>query len=642
MAATLVSSFSTSLNMSLRNILSVPALLLTVHTCAQDWTGALDSDWNNPGNWDQWPLTGENVTIDPDNYIGAAASPIIMSGAVFTPDRVFVENGGTLTISANLSVADRMIISGPSVVIKTAGNFTTDRLIIGDGGRFEQQGATGTMEVITVLAIADGDVNAASTFLMSTGNLVILGELGFECELGDHDPEFRMTGGLAAVNGDVVWFGASPGSGTPRLLIEGGSIDLNGNVTNTTNSTVDLFIHIANDANVEAYNSTFMLPHASDSLVMIGGALRLLGSTAIDNDGVVQASGGDVYAAGTNELNGSGLYRFGNVTIDTAGQLNHVSPATIEVQGEWVDLGTFQPQQNTVAFTGDAFQLITGSGFHNLCLASTGLGAHLTGPVEVSGLLDLQDGALYTQANDLLILLPGASAVANSIGSFVNGPMKKIGNTDFVFPVGDYGTLRPIGVYDINDQDTEITAEAAAEMPPFSTSLGIGLEAIALTGYWSLERAVTNDPVRVSLHWGATGILPTGDCDSLVVADLNGTEWRANASSTSGACDSGTGHVLSDGAFADVDRFAFGVAGGPVGIEDEQLGPQIVIFPNPAGANVLFKGISPNAKIEVIDTAGKLVFSEFAKHGIDVSAWPEGIYAVRSSYMHAVRLFVQR
>ncbi len=627
--------------MLLRNTLTMLVVLLTIRSFAQDWTGAVDSDWNNAGNWDQWPLAGENVTIDPANYTGAAASPTITGSSVFVPDRVFVENGGVLTLGANLSVADRMVVAGPSVVIKTAGNFTTDRLIIGDGGRFEQQGATGTLQVATVLAIADGDVNAASSFIMSAGNLVILGELAFECELGDHDPEFRMTGGLAAVNGDVVWIGASPGSGTARLLIEGGSIDLNGNVMNSTNSTVDMFIHIANDANVEAYNTQFMLPHAADSLIMTGGALRLLGSTAIDNDGVVHTVGGDVYASGTNELNGSGLYRLGNVTIEAAGELDHVSPAVIEVQGEWLDLGTFQPQQNTVAFTGDAFQLITGSGFHNLRLASTGLGAHLAGPLEVSGLLELEDGALYTQANDLLILLPGASAVANSIGSFVNGPMKKIGNTDFVFPVGAYGSLRKIGVYGINDQDTELTALVSADMPPSATVLGSGLQEIALTGYWSLLREVTSDPVRVSLHWQDAGVLPTEDCDSLVVAHWNGSLWNANAGSTSGNCTSGTGHVITDAPFAEVDLFAFGVSLDPVGMEDLRIATVIELFPNPAQEHVSFNGSLANTTMEVCDMTGQLVFRGRGIHGIDVSAWPNGVYVVRSTTKHPTRLIVQ-
>lgn len=84
---------------------------------AQDWTGNIDSDWNNAGNWSQWPLDGEDVTIDPDNFTGAMLPPVVSSNAAFTPNRIGVENGAHLTISANLSVTDRMVVDGPSLVM---------------------------------------------------------------------------------------------------------------------------------------------------------------------------------------------------------------------------------------------------------------------------------------------------------------------------------------------------------------------------------------------------------------------------------------------------------------------------------------------------------------------------------------------
>ena len=52
-----------------------PLLLRLVFTSvvlwAQDWTGAINNNWNDPGNWDQWPLDEENITIHPLNYSGA-------------------------------------------------------------------------------------------------------------------------------------------------------------------------------------------------------------------------------------------------------------------------------------------------------------------------------------------------------------------------------------------------------------------------------------------------------------------------------------------------------------------------------------------------------------------------------------------
>ena len=80
------------------------ACLLSTATQAQNWTGAVSSDWNNAANWSDWPLGGENITVDPASYSGAAASPVIGTASVFAPDRLYVMNGAELTIAANLVV----------------------------------------------------------------------------------------------------------------------------------------------------------------------------------------------------------------------------------------------------------------------------------------------------------------------------------------------------------------------------------------------------------------------------------------------------------------------------------------------------------------------------------------------------------
>ena len=158
------------------------------------------------------------------------------------------------------------------------------------------------MMVWEVLALADGGANGGSSFVMTAGNLVVAGNLEFECELGDHDPEFLQTGGLAAVNGDVSWSGIAPGSGTPRMVIAGAQLDLNGEVGNTVGSTVDMYLEISNGANVEANGSQFTLLHSTDSITITGGALRLLVGAGIINNGVFHDTGGDVYAGGNSSI----------------------------------------------------------------------------------------------------------------------------------------------------------------------------------------------------------------------------------------------------------------------------------------------------------------------------------------------------
>jgi len=45
-----------------RNILSASFWCWSILTFAQNWTGAVDNNWNNPANWTDWPLDGEDIT----------------------------------------------------------------------------------------------------------------------------------------------------------------------------------------------------------------------------------------------------------------------------------------------------------------------------------------------------------------------------------------------------------------------------------------------------------------------------------------------------------------------------------------------------------------------------------------------------
>ncbi len=74
---------------------------------------------------------------------------------------------------------------------------------------------------------------------------------------------------------------------------------------------------------------------------------------------------------------------------------------------------------------------------------------HLTLPDSLA----LTNGILTTKADSLLTMVDDAKYSGGSINSFINGPMKKIGNDDFIFPVGTStgagGIYAPIGIFRI-------------------------------------------------------------------------------------------------------------------------------------------------------------------------------------------------
>jgi hypothetical protein len=80
-------------------------VMVTAPVCpaagALTWTGAVNSDWNNPCNWDAFcvPTTANHVVI-PD----VTNDPIIGSMVAAVANSVHVQTGGSLTIQANGSV----------------------------------------------------------------------------------------------------------------------------------------------------------------------------------------------------------------------------------------------------------------------------------------------------------------------------------------------------------------------------------------------------------------------------------------------------------------------------------------------------------------------------------------------------------
>lgn len=69
-------------------------------------------------------------------------------------------------------------------------------------------------------------------------------------------------------------------------------------------------------------------------------------------------------------------------------------------------------------------------------LNSSFAGITLFNPRKINGVLLCSSGRLFTTAVNLLTLGPSASAVGWTPASFIHGPIKKIGQTGFPFPVG--------------------------------------------------------------------------------------------------------------------------------------------------------------------------------------------------------------
>lgn len=602
-------------------------LLMVLSTAsAQNWTGALNADWNNPGNWTDWPLDGEDITVDPAAYSGAQASPSITAASVFAPDRMYVMNGAALVIAANLVVDNRLIVSDEAEVTMTGGTLTSDRLIMELGGHFTLAG--GTVNTLSVLALGD-DGATASSFVQNGGTVNASGEFGFDMEVGPGNPFYELNSGVLTVNGDALWFGATPGSGQGILRVNAGTAQINGSVMNTVGSTVDVLVEV-DGGSLTVNGPGIDLAHATDSIVLSGGAFHVDGDCVLQNDGIWHAIAGDTYFDQQAELRGVGSYLFHDLTISSGASLRHSDPAEILVGGNWIAMGPFDPDANTVAFVGAAGQTVAGTAFHGLRVANTGAGLFLSGPSSLAGPLLLESGLVHTQTNDLLTALDGSTATGGSATSYVNGPMRKVGENQFVFPVGRNGQWRRLGISSINDQDTEYTVEYFDTPYVNTTSLGPGVDAVSMIEHWTLTRGVTTDDAQVELFWEDASASGISDCATLSICYWDGSAWQGMVSTTSGACTgNNAGSVKSDASAPVYQAVTFGVNDGSIGMLELSSAGSLTVFPNPASDRFTVQGVPPNTFVEVLDPLGQRILAT-RDRSIDISAWAPGLYFVKA------------
>jgi hypothetical protein len=613
-----------------RNLTLCTLLLIATSASAQDWTGAIDTDWNNPGNWSAWPLDGENLTIDSANYTGAMADPTISFTSVFLPDRVFVQDA-FLTIEANLFVADRFVVEGEGRVYQSNGLLYTDRLIVDLGGLYGIE--DGSVSVTTVLAVANGSVDRPSTFSQVGGTLNVFGELAFASDAGEHSPRYRISSGTLTVDGDALWTGTPPGSGSGRLLVEGGTVELRGHVTSTAGSTMDLHIGLSG-GDLTTLGALVDLANATDSIRITGGALHLDGNVEVRNDGVLWADPGEVTIDQQTELRGSGTYRFHIITISAGATLLHSEPAEIQVAAAWFNQGTFLPEMNTVAFTGQGPAVVSGGNFHGMRVANTSTSVQVFGTCTVSDALTLEQGLVHTQANDLLVLLDGATSTPGSDLSHVNGPMKKIGDEAFVFPVGKDGTWRRIGIQDLTDAGTEFTAEYFPEAYANTSALSPGLISVSSLEHWTLNRSGSSDDARVQLFWEDATASGIDDCNTLVVARWNGSAWVGAPSGTTSSCSGNdAGAVESDDALPDFAAFTFGLADGTNGVAEPMIVPELRPYPQPADEHAYLPLDTPTGTLLLQDHLGRTLPVNAERLGgtlrLDTTTLPAGSYTLQ-------------
>lgn len=275
---------------------------------AATWNG-INTDWNNPINWStspSLPSFGEDLTINPNNYTHA---PEISAISLFIPGSIIIENGGWLTVSANLTGngGDFLIYESSNMIVNTGiiANFINLTII---KGSLTING--GDMTITDDLIFQDNE----GSVTLNSGTLT-LGETG---------------SGRIDFNGFI----------NNQIALFGGEL-----VCEDLGDDVDISIENGGELAIEEYVN-----------------LKLTGD--IQNNGQISSAVNSQLRfsnSGSQLLSGSGSTVLNDVVIEPSAVVTFNSD--VQVAGDWtvLDGGTFISNGSTILFNGSIDQCLTGN-----------------------------------------------------------------------------------------------------------------------------------------------------------------------------------------------------------------------------------------------------------------------------------------
>ncbi len=500
-----------------------------------------------------------NLTLSGSGTDNFGSLPGSIAGNLTLSGTVTAQTGASLAIGGNISVGDGTFFNGVNPVAVTG----TTTVGSGTSGTFALSPISGTSTfggLVTVNAGAAWD-NSGTSPIIIQGGITNNGSFTATSTYTFNTNNQSLTGII--VIPDVVVTAPTTLSNTGTFSVAT-SLSGSGTFSQAINSTL----------NIDGTSAiTGLIATNSGNTVNFTGPSQNINSTNYFNL-TLNGSGIDILQAGTTSIGGNftlggtvsttavagltigGDFVLGGGTTFTDGAFSH------SIAGNFTNNGTYTANASTVTFNGSALQTIGGSSattFFNLAInnptsISLDDGTHSQNKI-VANNLTLSNGYLTTDAGNLLVLNSTATAtVANSIGGvpqsnspYVNGPMNKVGNTAFIFPVGfaPNGCV-PIGIANSTGAVTDIFQ--AQYIHSSAVALGntytAGLVHVSGCDYWQLNRLTGSATLDITGYWNTNNPCGFGNYvtspANVVLAHFNGVSWDSFGGSGVGSNATGS------------------------------------------------------------------------------------------------------
>lgn len=522
---------------------------------------------------------------------GAAACPVI--------------NTGTLHAKGNIDMSFNTQSSGTggtgTIVINGTGNQTLTGSVSGSGRmcNVEINKSSGTLTLTdNILAMENwtytaGTINAGTSTVGFSGSKTISGTHTLS--------NITFGAGTHGFSGDTLTAsGTTTISGTGAVLLNSGWIFAKGDISVLNTATSG-----GGDATIEINGTGTQTLTGSGT----AGAGRLPHVTVNKTSGtltlssIISVNGNWVYTQGTVSSGTSTVALYGNFNLDgrssvtpyptmqfyrvqvgtgtrtltgdvycnenfafTTGTTVTASTYDITVKGNWNGQGTWSHGNDTINFIGSSFNKIQGPGggtvnFAHVTFDRRGGSVTCVNPVTIDSSMVLAMGRIKTTTTNYLQFGDNAKCfVTNDDSAYVHGPVRKVGDDAFTFPLGDTTlhdsvAYHPLGISAPSSTSDRFQAIYLATVQTQGSTIVDSLVDLSTCEHWSLERQVGSSNVKATLSWNGNSC-NTDVYGNLRVANWNSTQW-ADLGATAITIDGGRGTVAGSANAIFVSNIAY-------------------------------------------------------------------------------------
>ncbi len=408
------------------------------------------------------PITNGNVPVDNNFYnlkIQATAGKTIR----LVKDGTGVEHQTDNSYSGHLRVQNNLeVMSG---IFSTGDNTGIGRKLISNKVTLVESGATLNIggnsdesnwgnyvttfygdiilrgNIITTRPLTSGyaEIFLLGARLMGSGNM---NEFG--CDVQIHTTAITTQESDVYIQGDLI-------------IQDGGTLKCELNKVLTVGGTFYLYNNLTHKGTVNVYGnmtSGSILYHNADVVNINTSIFNFIQSASKYTFLNKKLWFGQVNIVGGTRVFQQDIDCASDLTINSGATMNMfvTTPKNLSLSQDanFINNGTFVPYTDTVSFTGNAAQNITGNTqttFYNLQINKSGSGVYPQNIAQVSNQLILSNGIFHTSSSKYISLLDQSSVApeGGNATSFVNGPIFKTGRNgvggdySFVFPTGKNG-----------------------------------------------------------------------------------------------------------------------------------------------------------------------------------------------------------